>query len=138
MVFAFAVNVELVKIPKEIMHMVNVELVKIPKEIMHMKKLLVLALVISMMTMVSVSACAQDAPQDNGAKAAPAAPLKDIKGTVQVDGDKLKFVSDEDQKSWDVMNPEALKGHEGHHVQVSAHVYADKNAIHVMSVKMLK
>ena len=36
------------------------------------------------------------------------------------------------------MNPEALKGHEGHHVQVSAHVYADKGQIHVMSVKMLK
>jgi hypothetical protein len=41
-------------------------------------------------------------------------------------------------KTWDVMNPEKLKGHEGHHVQVSAHVYADKNSIHVMSVKMLK
>jgi hypothetical protein len=36
------------------------------------------------------------------------------------------------------MNPEKLKGHEGHHVQLSAHVYADKNSIHVMSVKMLK
>jgi hypothetical protein len=103
-----------------------------------MKKLLVLALAISMMTMVGVSAFAQDASQDDQAKAAPAAPLKDIKGTVQAAGDKLIFVSDEDQKSWDVMNPEALKGHEGHHVQVSAHVYADKNAIHVMSVKMLK
>ena len=33
---------------------------------------------------------------------------------------------------------ETLKGHEGHHVQVSAHVYADKNSIHVMKVKMLK
>lgn len=36
------------------------------------------------------------------------------------------------------MNPEELKGHDGHHVQLSAHVYADKSAIHVMSVKMLK
>jgi hypothetical protein len=124
LVFAFAVNGDFVKIPKEIMNM--------------KKLLLVLALVISMMTMVGVSACAQDAPRDDQAKAAPAAPLKDIKGTVQADGDKLTFVTDEDQKSWDVMNPEALKGHEGHHVQVSAHVYADKNAIHVMSVKMLK
>lgn len=35
------------------------------------------------------------------------------------------------------MNPEALRGHEGHHVQLKAHVYADKNAIHVMEVKML-
>ena len=34
-------------------------------------------------------------------------------------------------------HPETLKGHEGHHVQLKAHVYADKNSIHVMSVKML-
>jgi len=47
-------------------------------------------------------------------------------------------VSDKDKKSWDVANLEALKGHEGHHVEVSAHAYADKNQIHVMSVKMLK
>ncbi len=71
------------------------------------------------------------------AKAAPA-PLKNIKGTVKADGDKLTFVADKDQKSWDVVNPEALKGHEGHHVELSAHVYADKGQIHVMSVKMLK
>lgn len=43
-----------------------------------------------------------------------------------------------EMKSWDVINPETLKGHEGHHVEVSAHVYADKNAIHVMGLKMLK
>jgi hypothetical protein len=28
--------------------------------------------------------------------------------------------------------------HEGHHVEVSAHVYVDKTAINVMSVQMLK
>ena len=47
-------------------------------------------------------------------------------------------MTDKDNKTWSVMNPEALKGHEGHHVQLSAHVYADKNTIHVMKVKMLK
>jgi hypothetical protein len=71
---------------------------------------------------------------DSGAKA----PLMTLKGTVKADGDKYTFVNDKDGKSWDVMNPEELKGHEGHHVQLSAHVYADKNSIHVMSVKMLK
>lgn len=104
-----------------------------------MKKLIVLVLALSVMALGTV-ALAQDMSQGSGQmnKAAPAAPLKDLKGTVKADGDKLTFVSDKDMKSWDVMNPEALKGHEGHHVQVSAHVYADKNAIHVMSVKMLK
>jgi hypothetical protein len=37
-----------------------------------------------------------------------------------------------------VENPEALKGHEGHHVKVKAHVYADKGSIHVMEVKTLE
>ena len=104
-----------------------------------MKKLLILVLAMSVMALGTV-ALAQDMSQGSGQtdKAAPAAPLKNIKGTVKADGDKLTFVADKDMKSWDVMNPETLKGHEGHHVEVSAHVYADKNAIHVMSVKMLK
>ena len=67
-----------------------------------------------------------------------AAPLKNLKGTVTAQGEKVTFVTDKDNKTWSVMNPEALKGHEGHHVQLSAHVYADKDTIHVMSVKMLK
>ena len=102
-----------------------------------MKKLLVLALAFSMM--LSVAAFAQYGSQEPAKTDKSAdAPLKSVKGTVKADGDKLTFVADKDAKSWDVMNPEALKGHEGHHVEVSAHVYADKNAIHVMSVKMLK
>jgi hypothetical protein len=102
-----------------------------------MKKWLVLALALSVApsTLVFAQDMSKDAAQ---ADKAPAVPLKNIKGTVKADGDKLSFVADKDNKSWDVMNPEALKGHEGHHVEVSAHVYADKNAIHVMSVKMLK
>jgi hypothetical protein len=101
-----------------------------------MKRLLILAVALSVM--LTVAGFAQDMSKDSGmAKAAPA-PLKNIKGTVTADGDKLTFVSDKDKKSWEVANPEALKGHEGHHVEVSAQVYADKNQIHVMSVKMLK
>ena len=102
-----------------------------------MKKTLILTLAVSVM--FTVAGFAQDMSHDSGmAKAAPAAPLKNLKGTVKADGDKLAFVADKDQKSWEVVNPEALKGHEGHHVQLSAHVYEDKGQIHVMSVKMLK
>ena len=100
-----------------------------------MKKMLILVLALSVM--FTVAGFAQDMSKDSGT-AAPAAPLKNIKGTVKADGDKLTFVSDKDGKSWDVVNPEALKGHEGHHVELSAHVYADKGQIHIMTVKMLK
>jgi len=52
-------------------------------------------------------------------------------------GEKVVFVGDSDKKVWNVDNPDALKGHEGHHVAVKAHVNADAGSIHVMSVKML-
>jgi len=41
-------------------------------------------------------------------------------------------------KSWTITNPDAVKGHEGHHVTLKAHVYPDKNEVHVMSLKMAK
>ncbi|HUK47813.1 MAG TPA: hypothetical protein VLW06_09480 [Terriglobales bacterium] len=66
-----------------------------------------------------------------------AAPLKTLKGTVKQEGDKITFVDIHD-KSWDVINPEKLKDHVGHHVTITAHVYADKDQIHVMTVKMAK
>ena len=98
-----------------------------------MKKLLIL--VVALSVMFTVAGFAQDMSKDSGmAKAAPA-PLKSIKGTVKADGDKLTFVSDKDKKSWDVANPEALKGHEGHHVSVTGAMTGD--SIHVDSVKML-
>ena len=102
-----------------------------------MKKLWILTLAVCLA--FSMAAAAQDTGKscDMG-KTAAKAPLQTLKGTVKADGDKITFVSDADQKSWDVMNPEALKGHEGHHVQLSAHVYEDKGTIHVMSVKMMK
>jgi hypothetical protein len=64
--------------------------------------------------------------------------LVNIKGTVKADGDKITFVTDEDGKSWDVANPETLKDHVGHHVELSCNVYPDKGQIHVMKVTMLK
>jgi hypothetical protein len=97
--------------------------------------------VVALTFAMSLAAFAQ---QDNSMsqtqadQSAAKAPLMTLKGTVKADGDKYTFVNDKDGKSWDVMNPEELKGHDGHHVQLSAHVYADKNSIHIMSVKMLK
>ena len=104
-----------------------------------MKKLWIL--VVAVCVVCSMAAVAQDMGKscDSGkGKMAASAPLKTLKGTVKQDGDKITFVNDADQKSWDVMNPETLKDHVGHQVSVSAHVYADKGQIHVMSVKMMK
>jgi hypothetical protein len=108
-----------------------------------MKKVLVCLLALTFTLSLTAFAQYSSNSQDNmsqtqsdqmGAKA----PLMTLKGTVKTEGDKVTFVNDKDGKSWEVMNPEELKSHDGHHVQLSAHVYADKNSIHVMSVKMLK
>ena len=100
-----------------------------------MKKLL--ALLLGLAVVLSISAVAQEASSQDMGKTnkAAAAPLKDFRGTVKEDG---KTFVDADGKSWGVMNPEALKGHEGHEVAIKAHVYKDKDQIHVMSVKMAK
>src|SRR5438132_12412634 len=50
-------------------------------------------------------------------------------------GAKMVVVTDKDQKVLMVDNPEALKGHEGHHIAVTGHVMGD--SIHVESAKML-
>ncbi|PYX50944.1 MAG: hypothetical protein DMG76_33375 [Acidobacteria bacterium] len=94
---------------------------------------LALAVILSMTAFAQYSS-KEPAQKDQAAQA----PLKSVDGTVKVDGDKITFVADKDQKSWAVENPEALKGHEGHHVQVKAHVDVDKGSIHIMEVKMLK
>jgi hypothetical protein len=50
-------------------------------------------------------------------------------------GASMVVVTDSDKKVLTVDNPDALKGHEGHHVAVTGHVTGDK--IHVESTKML-
>lgn len=75
------------------------------------------------------------AADKSAGKQAAADKTKDLKGTISQDG--KSFTTDKDKKSWTIVNPEDVKGHEGHHVILNAHVYPDKNSIHVMSVKMV-
>ena len=102
-----------------------------------MKKLSVLAGVLSVATLGVPVIAHSGAPRREMNQEEKKPKLMDIQGTVQADGDKITFVADADQKSWQVVNPETLKDHVGHHVELSAHVYADKGQIHVMKVKML-
>lgn len=66
------------------------------------------------------------------------APLKAIKVTGKVGDDGKTFVSDKDSKSWTVTNPDAVKGHEGHHVTLTAHLDAVKSEVEIVSLKMAK
>jgi hypothetical protein len=61
---------------------------------------------------------------------------KAVKVMGKIGDDGKTFVGDKDKKTWTITNPDAVKGHEGHHVILTAHVYADKSEVHVMSLKM--
>ena len=109
-----------------------------------MKKLLVLSL--SIFLALPVIAMAQDSAaqsssassqQGNDMGQAPSTAAKSgaVKGTISEDGKTL--VSD-DGKSWTIANPDAVKGHEGHHVELKGSTDASTGAIQVTSVKMLK
>jgi pentapeptide MXKDX repeat protein len=105
-----------------------------------MKKLLLMCFAVALV--MSVSAFAQDTMKRDEMKTETAKSEKMSPKAVHIVGkvgdDGKTFVSDKDNKTWKVSNPEALKGHEGHEVRVLAHVDADKDEIHVTSVKMLK
>jgi hypothetical protein len=108
-----------------------------------MKKLLLIAF--SVMFCVSTIAFAGDASKAttvngwisdskcgaNGAKAGQEACTKKC----IENGAKMVVVTDTDQKVLAVDNPDALKGHDGHHVAVTGQITGD--SIHVDSVKML-
>jgi len=67
-------------------------------------------------------------PADTGAR------LTTIMGTVEEDGEQLRFVTE--QRAWKVDNPETLKGHEGHYVHAEAYLYPNGNLIHITEVKI--
>ncbi len=80
-------------------------------------------------------ASAQDTMKHDNAKV-DASKTVDVKGTISDDG--KVFVSDKDSKNWNITNPDSVKGHEGHHVVLTALVDADKSEVQVMSLKMAK
>ena len=60
-------------------------------------------------------------------KGSRAAKSGSVKGTISQDG-----------KSWTIANPDAVKGHEGHHVELKGSTDATSGEIQVTSVKMMK
>jgi pentapeptide MXKDX repeat protein len=97
-----------------------------------MKRLITICFALSLL-MCGV-AVAQDTMKQDNMKADTSA--KAVKVTGKIGDDGKTFVSDKDGKSWTINNPDAVKGHEGHHVTLTAHVDADKNEVHVTSLKM--
>lgn len=96
-----------------------------------MKKLMTVVFALGLLT--SMSLVAQDTMKQDNMKT-DTAKAANVMGKISDDG--KTFVSDKDGKSWTISNPDAVKGHEGHHVVLKAHVSADKDEVEVVSLKM--
>lgn len=69
-----------------------------------------------------------------------AAKGKDMRltGWVKEDNGKVVFVNDKDKQSWDIANPDAVKGHEGHHVKVRAKLDETNHSVTIDKLTMMK
>jgi hypothetical protein len=85
---------------------------------------------------MSAVAVAQDSMKQDSTKSDTSMKAASVTGKISDDG--KTFVDDKDSKSWTISNPDAVKGHEGHHVTLKAHLDTDKNEVHVVSLKMAK
>jgi len=119
-----------------------------------MKPLLTIAFAFLVTCSISAFAQTSDAAQsDNNAaktdkkvakaenkEAKAAAKGKDISltGWVKTDGGKTTFVNDKDKQSWDISNPDAVKGHYGHHVTIKAKLNETDHSLTVDSLKMMR
>ena len=106
-----------------------------------MRKVMAICIALSILTFGVAVAAAQDTMSHdtmNHDNMKADASKKAVKVEGKISDDGKMFMSDKDNKNWTIVNPDAVKGHEGHHVVLTAHVYADKNEVHVMSLKMAK
>ncbi len=106
-----------------------------------MKKLMAICFAVAIMTCgiaVAQDTMKSDNMKSDNTKSDSGMSKKTSKVTGKISEDGKSFVGDSDSKTWTISNPDAVKGHEGHHVTLTAHVDADKSEVHVMSLKMAK
>jgi membrane protein implicated in regulation of membrane protease activity len=96
----------------------------------------VLVVVFSVMILASLGSWAQTSSQKSD-KNSTSTSGKTMTITGMVSNEGKMFVSDKDNKSWKVDNPDTLKAHDGHHVRLNASEDPASDTLHVNSVKML-
>src|ERR1700722_2918893 len=99
-----------------------------------MKTLITLCFALSLAT--SNAALAQDTMNHDDGQSTPTS-RQPIPLTGKISDTRHTFITDSDGKTWTIINPDAVKGHESQHVTVIASVDAYKNEINVVSVKVL-
>ena len=72
------------------------------------------------------------------AKAAEKGKDMSLTGWVKDDNGKAVFVNDKDKQSWAIANPDAVKGHEGHHVKVKAKLDEANHSVTIDKLTMMR
>lgn len=76
--------------------------------------------------------------ENKEAKAAEKGKAMRLTGWVKEENGQTVFVNDKDKQSWNVSNPDLLKGHEGHHVHVKATLDESNHSLNVEKVTMMR
>ena len=71
------------------------------------------------------------------AKAAEKGKAMSLTGWVKDQDGKTVFVNDKDKQAWNIENMDAVKGHEGHHVKVTAKLNEADHSVNVEKLSML-
>ena len=87
----------------------------------------------------TAGAAAQDQNQDRHDQQATSHRVRktSVKGYVRKDGDNYVVEDDRDKTRYRVQNTEAIREHDGHHVQVNARLHEDDRSLEVSKVKRL-
>jgi len=72
------------------------------------------------------------------AKAAEKGKSMSLTGWIKDQDGKSTFVNDKDKQAWNIANPDAVKGHEGHHVKIKAKLNEADHSVNVEKLTMMR
>ncbi len=78
-----------------------------------------------------------DKAEKKEAKAAAKNKSMSLTGWVKEQDGKTVFINDKDKQVWNIENMDAVKGHEGHHVKVTAKLNEADHSVNVEKLSML-
>ena len=79
-----------------------------------------------------------DKAEKKEAKAAEKGKSMSLTGWVKDQDGKTMFINDKDKQAWNISNMDAVKGHEGHHVKITAKLNEGEHSVNVEKLSMLR
>jgi hypothetical protein len=79
-----------------------------------------------------------DKAQKQEAKVAEKGKTMSLTGWIKDQDGKTVFENDKDKQAWNIANPDAVKGHEGHHVKVKAKLNEGDHSVNIEKLSMLR